>query len=406
MRCGIPPQDKSKRMGRVLIVAHDFPFPPNYGGRVDMWSRIKLLHRMGVQVDVVASLKDLPSEQQAQEVQRYVRSLTLVKRDMGLMKLLSREPFSARSRRSLRNIPLSESYSAVILESEHVAAILQNPTLRADKRILRLHNDEAHYYRELSGSSRELWRKAFYRIEGFKFRSYSPRAMQQCDLFWFASDFERQEHCVKYPVSATKAFFVPLHVERSSMKRHKLSGHRVFFAGKLGFANNSRGVEWYIDQVHPRLADIDGYELMVAGNTEGESLDPLRKAIAGHPNISLYESPSELQPYYEMASVFINPVFHGAGVKLKTIDAIRAGLPVVSTFSGIQGTPLLDGKHVLVADNPEAFAGSIRRLFSDRGYAENLVSEAQAFVGHEYDQERIIKGIFNEPPVRSDTPQP
>ncbi len=141
--------DKSKEMGRVLMVAHDFPFPPNHGGRVDMWSRIKLLSRLGLQVDLVASIKDVPSEQQAQEVRRYVRSLTLVKREMGLMKLLSSEPLSVRSRRSLQNIPLSESYLAVILETEHVAAILQNPALRAKKRILRVHNNEAHYYREL-----------------------------------------------------------------------------------------------------------------------------------------------------------------------------------------------------------------------------------------------------------------
>jgi polysaccharide biosynthesis protein PslH len=382
----------------------DFPFPPNYGGRLDMWRRIQLLHRMGISVDVVASIKEAPNQEQEQEVRRWVHNLKLVKREMGATKLLSFQPFSVLTRSNLQNVPLSESYSAVILETEHVAPILKNPGLRARMRILRLHNDEAHYYKELSASSRELWRKAFYRMEGIKFKFYSSRAMQWCDLLWFLSGFERQEYCVRHPASVPKAFLVPLHVERSTMKRHKLRGNRVIFAGKLGFANNARGVEWYIDQVHPRLADINGYELMVAGNTEGESLDSLRRSIARHPNISLYENPSELQLYYEMASVFVNPVFHGAGVKLKTIDAIRAGLPVVSTSIGIIGTPLLNGKHVIVADDPQAFADSIRRLLSDRDYAENLVSEAQAFVGHEYDQERIIKELFDGPPDGSNTP--
>jgi glycosyltransferase involved in cell wall biosynthesis len=387
--------DKDREMERLLIVAPDFPFPPNYGGRVDMWCRIQLLHRMGIPVDLIASVKEIPSEQQVQEVQRYVSSLTLVEREMAPVKLLSFEPFSVRSRYNLRNIPLSESYSAVILESEHVATILQNPTLRAGKRILRLHNDEADYYRELSGSSRDLRRKVFYRIEGIKFRPYSSRAMGWCDLFWFASDFDRQEYCVKHPTGAPKSFFVPLHVERSTMKRHELDSYRVFFAGKLGFANNARAVEWYIAEVHAKLADIKGYELMVAGNTEGESMDSLRSSIGRYPNISLYENPSDLDPYYEMASVFINPIFHGAGVKLKTIDAIRAGLPVVSTSMGIQGTPLRAGKHVLVADNPQTFAESVRRLLSDRNHAGDLVSEAQALVAREYDQERILRELFH-----------
>jgi glycosyltransferase involved in cell wall biosynthesis len=166
------------------------------------------------------------------------------------------------------------------------------------------------------------------------------------------------------------------------------------FAGKLGFATNARGVEWYIGEVHRRLADIDGYELVVAGNTEGESLDSLRRSIGFYRNISLHENPSELQSYCEKASVFINPVFHGAGLKLKTIDAIQAGLPVVSTSIGIQGTGLLHGKHVVVADAPQEFADAVRRLLSNRAYAENLVSEAQAFVAREYDQARIIRDVF------------
>lgn len=324
-----------------------------------------------------------------------MRNLILVKRKMGLMKHLLFEPFSVRSRRNLQNIPLSGSYSAVILETEHLAAILRNPTLQADKRILQVHDNESRYYRELSGSSRDLWRKAFYRLEGIKFGFYSPRAMRQCDLFWFASDLERREHSVKYPERASKTFFVPPHVERSAMKRHKLLSYRVFFVGKLGFAPNARGVEWYIDQVHSNLADMSGYELMVAGNTEGEYPDSLRESIRRHPSISLYENPSELHPYYEMASVFINPVFHGTGVKVKTINAIQAGLPVVSTSTGIQGTGLVHGKHVLVADTPRSFADSVRRLLNDRDFAEKLVSEAQAFVAHEYDQGRIIQEIFD-----------
>jgi glycosyltransferase involved in cell wall biosynthesis len=385
---------KTASMGRVLIVAPDFPFPPNHGGRVDIWNRIKLLNGLGFQVDLVASVKDVPREEDAQEVRRYVGSLIVVKRKMGFIKHLSFEPFSVRSRRGLQNIPLSGSYSAVILETEHIAAILRNPDLQVEKRILQVHDHEARYYRELSASSRELWRKAFYRLEGIKFRFYSARAMGQCDLFWFASDLERQGYCAKNPALASKTFFVPPHVARSTMKRHKLNSYHVFFVGKLGFAPNARGVEWYIDQVHATLADVRGYELIVAGNTEGEYPHSLRRSISRHPNICLHENPSELQPYYETASVFINPVFHGTGVKVKTINAIQAGLPVVSTSTGIQGTGLLHGKHVLVADNPQEFAGSVRRLLDDRSYAENLVSEAQAFVARRYDQERIIHELF------------
>jgi len=382
-------------MEKILIVAHDFPFPPTHGGRVDMWSRIKMLKGLGCQVDLVASVKEAPSELDAQEVRGYVRSLMIVKREMGVRQLFSLEPLSVRSRRNLARIPLSDSYAAVILETEHVAPILQNPALRADKCIVRLQNDESQYYRELSTASRELWRKAFYRLEGVKFRFFSHEVMRSCGLLWFISDFERQKYCAKHPLSTSKAFFVPPHVSSAKMKRHKLTTNQVLFVGRLGFATNTRGVEWYVRHVHPMLADINQYDLVVAGSTGGEPLDVLRELIARHSNVSLYEDPPDLQSHYNMAAVFVNPVFQGTGLKLKTIDAIQAGLPVVSTSIGIQGTRLIDGKHVLVADTPERFADCIRKLLRDRRYAENMVSEAQAFIIREYDQERIVKRLFD-----------
>jgi polysaccharide biosynthesis protein PslH len=381
-------------MEEILIVAHDFPFPPTHGGRVDMWSRIKMLQDFGYGVDLVASVKEEPLEVDMEEARRRVRSLIIVKREMRVRQLFSLEPFSVRSRRNLIRVPLSNSYAAVILETEHVAPILQNPALQVDKRIVRLQNDESQYYSELSNASRELWRKAFYSLEGLKFRFFSPRVMRKCDLLWFISDFERQKYCAQQPQNTFKAFFVPPHVSKLHMKRHKLTRNHVLFVGRLGFATNTRGIEWYIRKVHPALADIQSYELAVAGNTGGEPLDKLRQAIARHSNIALHENLPELRSLYSAAAVFINPVFQGTGLKLKTIEAIQAGLPVVSTQVGIQGTGLLNGKHVLVADSPERFAACIRTLLRDRSYAETMVSEAQAFIASEYDQSKIFKRLI------------
>jgi glycosyltransferase involved in cell wall biosynthesis len=184
---------------------------------------------------------------------------------------------------------------------------------------------------------------------------------------------------------------IALAVPSGHRARDAVSGVRL---RRLGFATNTRGIEWYLRQVHPALADIQSYELVVAGSTGGERLDTLHQAIAQHSNVSLYENLPELRYLYSAAAVFVNPVFQGTGLKLKTIEAIQAGLAVVSTSIGIQGTGLLNGKHVLVADTPEEFADCIRKLLSDRSYAESMVSEAQAFITREYDQAKIFRQLF------------
>ena len=115
----------------------------------------------------------------------------------------------------------------------------------------------------------------------------------------------------------------------------------MLFIGTLAFANNSSAVEWYVSKVHKLLCDVVGYNFVVAGNTVGESAEVLKRMVSPYPNITLIENPKEIGSLYGSAAVFVNPVPRGAGLKMKTIDAIQAGLPVVTTSTGVEGTGLL-----------------------------------------------------------------
>jgi glycosyltransferase involved in cell wall biosynthesis len=299
-------------------------------------------------------------------------------------------PFQVLSRSGLSTVGLSKQYDAVLLEAEHTASILENPTLQAKNRILRVHNDEARFFHELSKSSKHLLHKVFYLSEVAKFKLFSPKVMSQCDALWFISDFERSEHVKRYPNDSTKSFFVPPRVDRNMMRSQPLQGRKALFIGNLSLAVNSAGVEWYIKNVHPFLSDVEGYSLVLAGRTGRESSELLNR-ITGTPNLSIFQNPQEIEGFYRDATVFVNPVLRGAGIKLKTVDAIQAGLPIVTTSTGVEGTGLIHGKHLLVADSPGAFADCVRILLTDKRLARQLVSAAQEFVVREFDQERIIR---------------
>ena len=79
-------------------------------------------------------------------------------------------------------------------------------TLRAQKRILRLHNDEVRFFQELSKSTKNVLRKAFYQSEAAKFRVLSPKIMSKCDALWFISDYEREQHIKNVRQIARKPF--------------------------------------------------------------------------------------------------------------------------------------------------------------------------------------------------------
>lgn len=112
-------------------------------------------------------------------------------------------------------------------------------------------------------------------------------------------------------------------------------------------------------------------------------------------NIDIFDTPDDLDEIYKLGSIFANPMLHGAGVKLKTINAIVNGLPVVSTTIGNQGTGLKNGKHIYVSDDIYQYANMIRILIENKEKRLELIKNGQEFIKVHYNQEIILYKYFS-----------
>jgi len=102
-----------------------------------------------------------------------------------------------------------------------------------------------------------------------------------------------------------------------------------------------------------------------------------------------------LDDIYKDGYLFVNPMQNGAGVKLKTIEAIQNGLPVISTSIGYEGTGLVPNKHIMAADSPEAFYQSIKELLHQPARAQELLEASQQFIRSHYDHKEVLKGYID-----------
>ena len=383
-------------MKRILVVANDFPYPPTHGAAIDIWARILILRKMGYSIDLLASVREMPDEDRMQAVREHVRNLWVVPRRCGLRSVLSFVPFQVRSRFDLKNVALREQYDAVLLEAEYVAAFLNNPAARHTKLILRIHNEQIGYFRELAEGSDNLLKKLYYYSESYKFRSLSPKVRRKCDYLWFISDSEREDYVRMNPQDDRKSFFLPTHVDPSTLRPFSASGKGVIFIGSLTITHNTDAVAWYIEKVHPLLGDLDGYSFDIAGRTAGKPIPELKRLIEPYPNVSLIENPVTLDSIYASAAVFVNPVIRGAGFKVKLIQALQQGMPVVTTSMGVEGTGFKDSIHLLVADTAQEFAGCVRKLLTEPTLAESLVRNAQDFLVERYDMKANMQEALSE----------
>lgn len=118
-----------------------------------------------------------------------------------------------------------------------------------------------------------------------------------------------------------------------------------------------------------------------------------RAANRSSSNMHVLGSVGDLRPYREKASIFINPMRLGSGLRIKMLEAMATGLPVVSTALGAAGIPAQNGVNSFIADTPELFAQSIDWLMTDPKLSDNMGQRAREMVKAQYDIHSTISEL-------------
>lgn len=377
----------------ILMVSSDFVYPPNHGGRVDVWNKLVCLKSLGFNIDLVVTVKEKPKEEDINIVKSKTSKLILLYRKNELKDIFSLRPLQIKSRKELETVYFDKKYEYLLIEGTYVISILKNKTLKAKHIILRMHNNESVYFKQLSDSETIWWRKFYYLTEAYKFRFIDKKIINKLSNIMFISYEELKIYKAKYP--KINAYFLPSAIPLN-FKKIISKNKNVVFIGSLFMVNNKEAISFYIKEIHPLLLDIKGYTFTIAGNSKGEGVEWIKNMSSKYNNINIIDSPEKLDDIYANASVFVNPMLHGAGVKLKTINAIVNGLPVVSTTIGNQGTGLENGKHIYIADEPEVFARYIRMLLNSQEKRQQLVKNSQEYINLYYNQEKILSKYLDE----------
>jgi glycosyltransferase involved in cell wall biosynthesis len=112
---------------------------------------------------------------------------------------------------------------------------------------------------------------------------------------------------------------------------------------------------------------------------------PLRKLASRHPGAHIHGYVADPMPFWTGASVLAVPLLSGGGVRVKILEAMASGVPIVSTTIGCEGLAARAGEHLLVADTPTGFAEACARLLADDALARRLAENAYQFVLDRYD---------------------
>lgn len=174
------------------------------------------------------------------------------------------------------------------------------------------------------------------------------------------------------------------------------SGHRqaqatpptLVFTGTLDFRPNIDALTWFVREVLPLArARRPELRLQIVGRAAGPAVQALHDGAL----VELVGEVEDVRPFIAGAAAYVVPMRIGGGSRLKLLEALAMGAPVVSTPMGAEGVEgLRDGEQLLLADRPAEFAAALLRLLDDATLADQLGRAGRAFTVERYDWRAII----------------
>jgi polysaccharide biosynthesis protein PslH len=156
---------------------------------------------------------------------------------------------------------------------------------------------------------------------------------------------------------------------------------RLIYPGSLTYVANRDAVEWFLASILPVVHRVrPDVEFWVTG-----ALVPGSRPVAGpEARLTLTGHLADVRPAVAESAVCVVPLRIGGGTRLKILQAMALGTPVVATSKGAEGLDVTPGRDILIGDTPGTFAAHVLSLLSDRGLADNMAAAARTLVRERY----------------------
>ncbi|MCE5314981.1 MAG: glycosyltransferase [Armatimonadota bacterium] len=155
----------------------------------------------------------------------------------------------------------------------------------------------------------------------------------------------------------------------------------LIYNGAMTYGANLDAIRYYAHEIYPLLRESEpDVKLHVTGRTDNVDLS----GIADCPGVAFTGYIDDIRTILAASSVCIVPLRQGGGSRLKILEAMAAGVPVVSTNVGAEGIEAADRKHLLIADSPRDFADAILSVLSNESIASELSANARQLVEEKY----------------------
>lgn len=385
---------------RILYIARNFPFPPNRGERIRDYYFLRYLAEKH-SVTLAARLyneHDRQNVEQAKEfcdriITRYIpKTKNIIEAFYRISRpLLSGAPLITGTMcfpqlgRAIYKELIIRDYDVVQIEHTPLSYYLRFiPSNYSGIKVIDLHNIETLRLERLLNITNNKLNKAFLAIDIRRIRAYETFKLKEYDHIFTVSDLEKtiiKKWLPDKPVTTLPNQIDSLGIDERKEINNAGRGNELLFVGSMKYAANEDAMIWFIKDILPLLKKrIPDIHLTIVGHDPSARL----KTLASN-YVEITGTVSSVKPYYKKAAIVIVPLRAGGGSRLKILEAMNYGVPVISTSIGAEGLDVRPGIDIFVADDPITIVEAIYDLLKNPYKRNSIAASAQQRVRSIYD---------------------
>ena len=360
----------------IQIVAFDNPYPPDFGGAIDVFYKIKALNELGVKI-YLHIYYDVRSD--VSGLEPLCETITLYKRNASIINHFSLFPYCVNTRISKVLIEnLNKIKAPILFESMRTTGILKKHVFK-QKTAVRCHNIEHDYSWGLFKSEGNWLKKTAFFLEGYKLKYYES-ILNYVDFLFTLSNHEQAYFSKNF--KSTSVYLPVFHGDKD-LEGEKGFGTYALYHGDLTISDNIKSAFFIIDV----FKDLSN-SLIIASSTLSKKLI---NEINKHDNISFQLISDENHLCNLIKKAHINTLysFQRSGTKLKVFKALYMGRHCILNKNMIDDSDVL--KVCEVAENKREYQNAVKRLFNKNFTTTNNRFDALKKYDSKFNAEQLIK---------------
>jgi len=379
---------------KILMASPYPPYPPNNGGRTRQW---ELIQYFGQRHDLTVVYNAFTEEEYGRQksIGDCCEKAIAVKHPQKHLSSdlpdLQKLPWPIRTFRTREMLKTLEEIKSVNFDAAIIEYIFMSSyrELFPVCSLLHEHNIESNIfkqYAEISNVSEETIfgmkkDRTFWKATWMLMAEYENNMWPTFPLRITVSENDKQ--AMDRRCSSGRTIVIDNGVNTQTVNLiQNVNSRKILFMGTMDYYPNTDAASFLVKSVMPFIwTKNPGISLCIAGLNPPQSVTDL----ASDPRVEVIANPVDMREVAAMCCLTVVPLRLGGGTRIKILDSMAMGLPVVSTSLGCEGLTVSDGINILIRDDPGQFADAVLQIFSDDILKKTLRVNGRRLVEEGYD---------------------